>query len=237
MIPKTTAFIFARAGSKGVKGKNIRPLAGKPMIAYAIEAALGSSYVERVVVSTDSAEIASISQNYGALTPFLRPSELAQDDSPEWLAWKHAMMATNELIGKESCPYFLSVPATCPLRVPNDIDRCIEALFQTQHADIAITTTPAHANPYFTMIKKTSEGWAALAAEPSEPIARRQDAPAIEEIVGVAYAARADFVMRNSRIWDGNVASVSIPQERALDIDTEYDFLLAELLVSHRKNI
>ncbi|WP_217641124.1 acylneuraminate cytidylyltransferase family protein [Cylindrospermopsis raciborskii] len=85
------AFIFARGGSKGLPGKNIRPFAGKPLIAWAIEQAQAVSRISRVLVSTDAEEIAAVALDYGAEVPFLRPPELAQDDSPEWLAWRHGL--------------------------------------------------------------------------------------------------------------------------------------------------
>ena len=99
---KAVAVIFARGGSKGLPGKNIRPLAGKPLIAWAIEHALAVKRIDRVIVSTDSEEIAAVAREYGAEVPFLRPAELARDDSPEWLAWRHALN------------YFLNVDGVLP---------------------------------------------------------------------------------------------------------------------------
>lgn len=231
---KTTAFIFARGGSKGCVGKNIRPLAGKPLIAYAIEAAKQSRYITRVVVSTDDAAIAGVATRCGAEVPFMRPSELAADNSPEWLAWKHAITETESHYGKGSCDLFVSVPATCPLRGVEDIDHAIEALIANEQADIILTTTQSHSNPYFTMVAKDAASRVSIAANPPQPVARRQDAPEIFDIVGVAYAARRDFVMRANGVWEGNVFAVTIPQERAIDIDTEHDFLMADLLMRHR---
>lgn len=230
----TCAFIFARGGSKGVPGKNIRMLAGKPMIAYAIEAAKNSKYISRVVVSTDSEEIASVAREFGADVPFMRPAELATDDSPEWLTWQHAIRQVRSLYGEESCPIFVSVPATCPLRKTEDIDSCIEALISDANAHIAITVTISHSNPYFTMITHDELGYATLAAKPPFPIARRQDAPKIMDIVGVAYAAKPGFVLHAQGMWQGRVKTVEVPQERSLDIDTEYDFRVAELVVRSR---
>ena len=97
---KLVAFIFARSGSKGLPGKNIRPLGGKPLIAWSIEHALSVKRIERVFVSTDSEEIAKVARQYGAEVPFIRPAELAQDDSPEWLAWRHAVNYLRETTGE-----------------------------------------------------------------------------------------------------------------------------------------
>ncbi len=228
---QTCAFIFARGGSKGVRGKNIRKLAGKPLIAYAIEAAKTSKYINRVVVSTDNEEIGAIARDWGAEVPFMRPAELATDDSPEWLAWQHAINQVRSHYGKDSCPVFVSVPATCPLRKTEDIDNCIAALTADNNSDIILTVTASHSNPYFTMVTYDEQGYASLAAKPPFQVTRRQDAPQVMDIVGVAYAARPEFILNLQGIWHGRVKTVEVPQERSLDIDTEYDFLVAELML------
>ena len=124
---KIVAFIFARGGSKGLPGKNIRLLDGKPLIAWSIEHALAVKLIDRVIVSTDSDEIAAVAIEYGAEVPFMRPPELACDNSPEWFAWQHALdfLRANE---GDMPNMFVSVPATAPLRSPDDIEKCIVAL-------------------------------------------------------------------------------------------------------------
>lgn len=237
MSVSTTAFIFARGGSKGVAGKNIRPLAGRPLIGYAVEEALKSQYIERVVVSTDSENIAAAAKEAGADVPFMRPAELATDESPEWLSWRHAITETRRLYGAETCPIFVSVPATCPLREVADIDRCIEKLLAEADTDMVITTAVSHSNPYFTMVTLAEDGSVSIAARPEKPIARRQDAPRVLDIVGVAYAARPELVLRASGMWEGKVKAVEVPVCNAADIDTEHDFLVADLLMRHRKDM
>lgn len=214
-----------------MRGKNIRKLAGKPMIAYAIEAARKSRYINRVVISTDNEEIAAISRDFGAEVPFMRPPELATDDSPEWLSWQHAIKQVRSLYGEDSCPVFVSIPATCPLRKTEDIDNCIAALNSDKNADIMLTVTDSHSNPYFTMVTYDEQGYASLAAKPSYTVVRRQDAPKVMDIVGVAYAAQPEFILNVQSMWHGRVKTVEVPQERSLDIDTEYDFLVAQLLL------
>ena len=129
MKPNIIGCIFARGGSKGVPRKNVRPLAGRPLIAYAIETALASRWIGRVVVSTDDAEIAAIARQYGAEVPFMRPAELARDDSPEWLAWQHAIRSLGEMDA------LVSVPPTSPLRTVDDVDGCIQVLLESD-ADV-----------------------------------------------------------------------------------------------------
>ena len=151
MKPIIVGFIFARGGSKGVPRKNIRPLAGKPLIAYAIEDGLSCRRIDRVVVSTEDEEIAEISCRYGAEVPFMRPAELAQDDSPEWLAWQHAVRTLQEVDGPDALELFVCIPATAPLRAVEDVDRCIDALL-TGDADLALTVVEAAHNPCYSMV-------------------------------------------------------------------------------------
>ncbi|HWV40184.1 acylneuraminate cytidylyltransferase family protein [Pseudorhodoplanes sp.] len=227
MTSSIVAFIFARGGSKGLPGKNLRPLAGKPLIVRAIETGLALTRVSRVVVSTDDAEIAAVAQRAGADVPFLRPAELATDAAPEWLAWQHAI---REVRGRgEAVDVFVSLPPTSPLRIPADIDCAIDLKLNSD-ADIVITVREAERNPYFNMVRAGAGGAMALAVEAS--FHRRQDAPPIYDVTTVAYVAQADFILSAMRIFDGKVRAVEVPRERAIDIDTEYDMRIAEATVS-----
>jgi len=220
--------IFARGGSKGLPGKNIRLFSGKPLIAWSIEQAKSINRIERLIVSTDSLEIASVALAYGAEVPFIRPTELAEDESPEWLAWRHALEYLKEVEN-----YFpesmVSIPATAPLRLPGDIDRCIDKYVETS-ADIVITVTKSHRNPWFNMVKKKSDGTVELVMPPEAPIYRRQDAPKVYDMTTVAYVARVEYIMKESEIFAGHVEAVEIPTARSIDIDTLMDFKTAEML-------
>lgn len=224
-----TGFIFARGGSKGVPGKNIRRLGDKPLIAWAIEQVLAVKRVERVLVSTDSEDIAAVARAYGAEVPFLRPAELARDDSPEWLAWRHGLNFLKESGG--SYPEaMLVVPATAPLREVGDLDRCLDE-YEKGDVDIVITVTDAHRSPYFNMVRAHDDGSVRLVIPPTGAIVRRQDAPTVYDMTTVAYVARPEFVMTRDGIFAGRVRSVHVPVERALDIDTPLDFSIAEHLI------
>ncbi|MGQ0741689.1 MAG: acylneuraminate cytidylyltransferase family protein [Alphaproteobacteria bacterium] len=227
---RAIGLICARGGSKGVPGKNIRPLAGKPLIAWAIEQARAVPRLERVLVSTDSEEIAAIARQWGAETPFLRPAELAQDDSPEWLVWQHALFFLKSEGGRLP-DALVVVPATSPLRAPEDVERCLDE-FARRQADIVITVCPAHNNPWFNMVKETASGHVELVIPPEGEIVRRQDAPQVFNITTVAYVADPKFVFAHGGIFEGRVRAVHIPPERALDIDTMMDFRFAELLMA-----
>ena len=230
MTPRVVAGIFARGGSKGVVRKNVRTIGGKPLIAFAIEAARSSTLINRVFVSTEDAEIAAVAAQYGAEVPFVRPLELAQDSSPEWDAWRHAISA----LDGASWDAFVSVPTTSPLRSAEDIDNCVRALLDSD-ADIVITVRRSDRSPYFNMVTLDQQGLARLVIAPERATTRRQDAPAVFDITTVAYAARPAFVLRARSMFEGRVKAVEVPQERAIDIDTEFDFRIADLLLRQRE--
>lgn len=230
---KTIAFIFARGGSKGLPGKNIRQLGGKPLIAWSIEHALAIKRIGRVIVSTDSQEIAAIARAYGADVPFIRPAELARDDSPEWLAWRHALTYLLETHGAFP-EAMVSVPATAPMRLPIDIENCLDE-YERGDADMVITVTDAHRSPYFNMVKANTDGTVGLVIPPQLAIVRRQDAPAVFDMATVAYVARSEFVMTHNTTFEGRVRAVHVPAERAIDIDTLLDFQIAECLLNVRE--
>ncbi len=231
---KTIALICARGGSKGLPGKNIRQLAGRPLIAWAIAIARGVERVSRVIVSTDSDEIAKVALHAGAEVPFKRPPELAMDTSSEWQVWQHALAYLRETDGAYP-DALLVVPATAPLRAVEDVDRCLDA-FYGGDADVVITVTDPHRNPYFNMVTCAPDGRARLVIPPDGTVARRQDAPSIFDMTTVAYVAAPEFVMASRGLFDGRVRSVHVPLERALDVDTFLDFQIAEWMVAARAN-
>ena len=233
MNMKAVAFIFARGGSKGLPGKNIRLLGGKPLIGLAIECALEVDRISQIIVSTDSEEIATISREFGAEVPFIRPAKLAMDDSPEFLAWKHGIAYLRESTG--TIPQaIVSVPATSPLRLAIDVEKCLDE-YEKGLADVVITVTDAHRSPYFNMVKSNPDGTYGLVNSSTSEVARRQDVPVVYDMATVCYVANSEFVMNHNSIFEGRVGAVHIPVERAIDIDTHFDFQLAELLLSSRE--
>lgn len=228
------AFIFARGGSKGLPGKNIRPLHGKPLIAWSIECAQAVHEIRRVIVSTDSEEIARIAIEYGAEVPFFRPPELANDNSPEWMAWRHAL---NYLIQDEGTlpDAMISLPATAPLRTVDDIENCLNE-FEDGLSDVVITVSEAHRSPYFNMVEENPDGFAELVIPQQEVVARRQDSPIVYDMATVAYVVKPEFVLNRQSLFEGKVKAVQIPKERAIDIDTLFDFKIAEMLLKEAKN-
>jgi len=224
--------VFARGGSKGVPRKNLRLLGGIPLVARAVRDALSVRGIERVILSTDDPEIAEVGREAGAAVPWLRPAELAEDTAREWDAWQH-------LIGwlTETGPlpdHLLVAPATAPLRLPVDLERCLETA-RDSGADVVLTVTEAHRNPWFNMVTVDDEGSARLVCEPAQRIHRRQDAPPVFDVGTVGFVVRPDFVRSHTSLYDGTVRAVEVPRERSLDIDTELDLQLAELLLSRRE--
>ena len=222
--------ICARGGSKGLPGKNIRPLGGKPLIAWAIEQAFSVKRIKRVIVSTDSREIAEVAILYGAEVPFMRPDALALDNSPEWLVWRHSLEYLKEADGV--FPEVLAcIPVTAPLRSSIDIDNCLDEYFK-EDIDAVVTITDAHRSPYFNMVKMDVDKNISLVIPPSDTVSRRQDAPVVYDMTTVAYIVRPDFVMTKNGLFEGNVRAVHVPAERAIDIDTMIDFKIAECLLN-----
>ena len=218
-------FVFARGGSKGLPDKNIRYLADRPLLAHALHVASQVTEIERVFVSTDSNEIATVAERYGATT-ILRPPELAQDDSPEWLAWRHTINWVRAEVG--NFQRFVSLPATAPLRIAEDVTQCLNML--DANTDVVVTMTPAQRSPWFNMVKADASGSLSLLVE-GDKVVRRQDAPLGYDLTTVAYVSRPEFILEKEQIWDGRVRGVLIPQERAIDIDTELDFAVADFLM------
>jgi N-acylneuraminate cytidylyltransferase len=188
--------------------------------------------IDRVIVSTDSEEIAEISRGYGAEVPFIRPTELASDESSEWLAWRHSLEYLKEKTG--SLPEaMVSVPATAPLRLSVDIDNCLDE-YEKGSVDVVITITDPHRNPYFNMVKSNPDGTYGLVNAQPLLVERRQDAPQVYDMTTVCYVVNSKFVMTHNSIFEGRVKAVHIPIERAIDIDTLLDFQIAEALLLNK---
>ncbi len=221
------AFIFARGGSKGLPNKNILPLEGLTLVERSILIAKSIKEVDQIFLSTDSKKISEVAEKYN-IELIKRPSYLASDDSPEWLSWQHAIKYVQKKYGQFDC--FLSLPPTSPLRIKNDVQRTINAL--NGNVDLVITMSEARRNPWFNMVENNS-GKLRLVGE-SSGISHRQEAPNCFDIATVAYAALPKYVLNSDNMWSGNVNGVVIPQERAIDIDTEFDFNLAKILIKHK---
>ena len=226
----TYAFVFARGGSKGLPKKNILSICGMPMIAHSIKVAQQIQEVDRVFVSTDCDEIASIAQIYGAEV-IARPDELASDTASEWLAWQHAISVVSK--NGDFFDRFLSLPATAPMRKIEDVQKCLNAL--QEGVDMVITMTPSHRNPWFNMVT-VDEKMNVKLCSGDGAIKRRQDAQPCYDMTTVAYVSRPEFIRKANSIWDGSIVGVEVPRERSIDIDDNFDLLFARLLMEQNEH-
>lgn len=225
-------FIFARGGSKGLPRKNIKLLAGKPLIQYSIEIARKLENVTQVFVSTEDEEIANISTSLGA-TVIARPKILAIDTSKEWDAWQHAVKWVFENYGQFDT--FVSLPATSPLRSESDIKGAIAKLSESS-ADICVSVTESNRSPFFNMVRFDPQGYVSTVVNSEPDVFRRQDAPPVFDMTTVVYVTKPEFIMAHKGVFDGKVSAVIIPKDRAVDIDDIYDFKLAEVILQERIN-
>lgn len=222
------AVVPARGGSKGVPRKNIRPLCGKPLIAYAIQAGLRSPSVDRVIVSTDDDEIAAVAVEYGAEVPFIRPAGLAGDEVPDKPVFVHALSWLEE--NGYMPDFVLNLRATTPLKSVGDIESVIEKWARTD-CDCVRTVTRAKHHPYW-MIRPVGDRCERFIREiDPDSYYQRQLLPAAYYFNGVVDGFSRESVMNGDTLFHGDMRFVEVPEERAVDIDTELDLKLCEFLM------
>ena len=225
------ATVCARGGSVGVPNKNIRALLGKPLIAHTIEQALRCRKIDGVYVSTDSQAIAEAARRAGATVPFMRPAELATSMAPKVPVIEHLVRGLEALGQKIDA--IVDLDPTSPLRDPADIDACIELL--RDGVDVVITAYESDKNPYFNMVELRSDGSVGLVKPPLAEVAGRQSAPRVYAMNASIYVWRRDALAKG--LWGGRAALHVMPRERSVDIDSELDFTLVELLMQRRAKV
>lgn len=219
------AIIPARGGSKGVPRKNICPVAGQPLIAWTIEAARKSQYIDRLILSSEDAEIIEVAKAWGCEAPFVRPTELSQDDTPGIDPVLHALEA---LPGFD---YVVLLQPTSPLRQVEDIDACI-ALCHERNAPACVSVTePAH-HPHWMFSMNADHQLHALFEKHA---GRRQDLPSVYTVNGAVYVARTVELTKSRSFLVEATVAYAMPDWRSMDIDTPYDLTLAECLLGQRK--
>jgi N-acylneuraminate cytidylyltransferase len=230
--PIVYAWIFARGGSVGLPGKNIKMLNGKPLIAHAIQTALESKYIDQVFVSTDDSAIAEVARNYGAEVPFFRPDKFASNRVPERLAWRHAVEWV-ENAGLPKMEVMVSLPPTAPLRTAEEVDCGIET-FISGEWDTVISVCQTNRHPSFNVVRIAENGSAELAAPLKTEVTRRQDCQPLYDITTAFYVTSPAFVLREDSFWNGRTGAVEIAEEHAVDIDTMLDFEFTEFLMKKK---
>lgn len=220
------AIIPARGGSKGVPYKNIRNLAGKPLIAWSIEQAKKSIYIDRVVISTDDEVIASVAKKWGGEVPFLRPEELAKDHTPGIDPVLHAMKML------PNYDYTVLLQPTSPLRISEDIDECLENCIR-QKANACVSVTLTDKSPYW-MYQLSETNMLSPVIIPDRPVLRRQDAPDVYVLNGAVYTAKSEWLLEKQTFLNEETIGYVMPKERSVDIDTLLDFFVIEAILDQK---
>jgi N-acylneuraminate cytidylyltransferase len=225
------AIIPARGGSKGLPGKNTRPFCGLPLIAHSILFARGCPEVTRTIVTTDSPEIAEVARSYGAEVPFIRPKELAADDTPLWPVLQHALRAVDQQ-GGARYDYVALLDPTSPCRQPDYMTQCVQRLAAASDADGIVAVSQPDFNPIWTCVM-VEDGWMRALFQDGGKYERRQDVPTVFRINGALYLWTAEFLRNTHGRWreEGRLLAYEIPDDAAISIDTLHEFDRAELLV------
>lgn len=231
-MTRVLGIVTARGGSKGIPRKNIAPLLGRPLVAYTAETALAAKRLTRTVLSTEDDEIAGVGRELGLEVPFMRPAELARDETPTVPVLQHVTKKLEE--DGEIFDAILTLQPTSPLRLPSDIDGAIELLERTG-ADSVVSFTSAREYDPARIKIVTAEG---RVIEPHFSEAyegqRRQDRPHYFRRDGSIYLTRRDVLMEQNSIKGSDCRAWIVPEERACDIDTPFGLFIAEQMLNYR---
>ncbi len=226
-------FIPARGGSKNLPGKNIKLLNGKPLIAYTIEIAIKNKNIDRVIVSTDDEEIAEISKKYGAEVPFLRPEELAQDNTPDKPVMLHLI---NWLKENENYEFDILVHLrpTTPFKTSEIINNCIEKIKSNNILTAVRTVTKSEgvSHPYWMYKEKNGILKSFIEGIDISKYYQRQLLPPCYKLNGVVDVLRTNIILNSTNHFGDKIGFVEIDEYNSIDIDTEFDFMLCEFLLA-----
>lgn len=234
---KIVAVIPARGGSKGVFRKNIKLLNGEPLISYAIDAALKSQYIDKVVVSTEDAEIAEVARKYKAETPFIRPKSLAGDKSSTLSVLVHAVKKIEQIL-EYKLDIVVLIQPTSPFVTAADIDKSVIKLIKSK-ANSCVSVCEVKERPEWMFLLDTKNSYikrpfflGKLSKKPT-----RQLFPTIFRLNGAVYVVRRDVLMKKKAIIDYQKSTtVIMPIERSVDIDHPIDFYFAEAVIKYANN-
>jgi len=227
-VPKFLAIITARGGSKTIPKKNIKKLAGKPLIKYTIEAAQRSKLLNRVIVSTDSKEIARYCKKQGVEVPFLRPKYLAKDTSKSLDVLLHAVKYLEKKAGYKP-DYIITLQPTSPLRTNQDIDNSIKLILKNKKADslVSVNSVPHAHHPHKIMtfngkyLNQTKKG----------KIIRRQDLSKSYARNSAIYVTKYETLVKEKKIIGSKCLPYFMPKERSIDMDDKFDWEIANFLI------
>jgi CMP-N,N'-diacetyllegionaminic acid synthase len=230
-MARILALITARGGSKGIPRKNLSPLAGKPLIAWTLEAAAGATTLDRTVVSTDNDEIAKVCRDWGMEVPFLRPANLSQDDSPHVAVVLHALdwLASHDSYKPD---YVMLLQPTSPMRTSRDIDEAVQLALRTD-APAVVSVTPAAQHPYVIRRMKDDGTMEAFVACDLD-YARRQAMPEAYALNGAIYLCRRDVFLSARTFEPKGTVGYVMEAQRSLDVDTPFDLRMCETALRDR---
>lgn len=229
---KRLCVICARGGSKGVPGKNIRPIAGKPLLAHSLGQARQTGLFDAIAVSSDSNEILGVARQWGADVLVERPAELAGDAAPKIPVIRHAVQEAEKRAGFQA-GLVVDVDATSPLRAVEDIRGCVQLLEQSGAGNV-ITACRARRSPYFNLIELGSDEVPRLSKPLPAGVFRRQDSPACYDMNASIYVWTRESLFRNDTVFNADTRLFVMPEERSIDIDSELDFEVVEFLMARR---
>lgn len=226
--------ICARGGSKGVKNKNIRDLAGKPLIAYTLEQAQASHLFDLIAVSSDSPDILEVARRYGADLLVERPAQLATDTAAKLPVIRHCVEQA-EQVSVKRFDVVVDLDATSPLRLLEDIQDAV-GLLESEKVSNVITAAPARRSPYFNLVELGEDGVVRLSKPMGKPITRRQDSPRCFDMNASIYVWQRAALFDYPTVFNADTRLLVMPEDRSTDIDNELDFEIVELLMKKRNS-
>ena len=229
---KRICTICARAGSKGVKDKNIRDLLGHPLVAHSIMQAKATLLFDCIAISSDSAKILQIGKDYGSDLQIIRPDELSSDAAPKIPAIQHCVLVAEQL-NDLKYDTVVDLDATSPLRLPLDIVEVVAMLEKTGVSSV-ITAMPARRSPYFNLLELSDKGSVVLSKPPPSAIHCRQNSPQCFDQNASIYAWARQALMDNPTDIFPDTKLYVMPEERSIDIDSELDFEFVEFIAKKR---
>lgn len=229
---KRICTICARGGSKGVKNKNIRELAGKPLLCYTIDQARASMLFDLIAVSSDSAAILDVARNLGADLLVDRPPELASDTAAKIPAIRHCVEVAERFFGKRF-DTIVDMDVTSPLRSVEDIKGAVDLLERSNVSNV-ITAAPARRSPYFNLVETDITGVVRLSKPLEKSIVRRQDSPQCFDMNASIYVWKRSALFDYPTVFNADTRLFVMPEERSIDIDAGLDFEIVELMMRKR---
>lgn len=224
--------ICARGGSKGVVGKNARDLLGKPVLAWSIAQARETGLFDAIAFSSDSDALLDAAVKAGADIAVKRPDEMATDTAPKLPAIRHCLEQAIAQTRKTP-EIFVDLDVTSPLRLASDITGAV-ALLRESGARNVITGAPARRSPYFNLVEQRTDGSVGLSKSANPPVMRRQDAPRCFDMNASIYVWRVAPFLEQPAVFYPDTRLFEMPEERSIDIDSDLDFTLVELLLRQR---